>query len=241
MNSLGYEIVSHHAADSLPGSEDPPYAENLEAGALNIESKLLRVQAGEPFEWPNMIALNETVVQLIGDAKRIVELGGGTGMFAYAAAANPGVHVTCSEFNEATIAWARENRHRSNIRYVNGPVTSADGPFDLLVTIEVIEHIADFRGFLETCAGLAPRAILSTPNKNRSGGAVPNGPPRYRSHVREWTAGELYWVLRAFYRRVRLRSMLDPFQSGSVPIRVTSRMTPLIALCEEPFVGARTP
>ncbi len=112
-------------------------------------------------------------------------------------------------------------------------MTKNDGPFDLLVAIEVVEHIADYGGFLRTCASLAPRALITTPNKLRSDQTATAGPPPYYQHVREWTAGEFYWVLRLFYRRVKLFAMPDSNVPGAVPITVVDHMTPIIAECEQ--------
>lgn len=213
----------------------PPYQERLETGAVNFEEKRKRLAQGGWMEWPNMVALNWAVATLVGPARRIVELGGGTGCFAYEAAAEPTRHIVCAELDGDALAWARQHRARPNIEYVQRLVTPADGPFDLVVAVEVIEHLADYAGFLRLCADLAPRALLSTPNRARDPGSDTPGPPAYHQHVREWTAGEFYWVLRAFYRRVNLYALADPCVPSVVPIQVTDRRTPLIAECHDPL------
>ncbi len=233
LGRAGYQIRRIESEpDTMPGCA---YQENPEAGPMNMPDKLARQARGEPFEWPDILALNRTVASMTGGARRIVELGSGTGAFAWAAAENPDVHVTASEFDAAAHAWAAAHRSRANIRYVNGPVSAADGPFDLLVTIEVVEHVADYAGFLASCCGLADKAIVTTPNKLRSATTATAGPPPYYQHVREWSAGEFYWVLRAFYRHVELFGMPDPNTTGAVPVRVTSTLSPLIAVCEQPW------
>lgn len=238
LESLGYELRRKHSHTAIPAGTpfSAPYQENPETGARNLRIKLERAANGGPFEWPNVVALNHTVVQLIGGAKRIVELGGGTGCFAYAAASAPDVTVVCSEFDQEASTWARENRGHPNIRYVSGPVSPEMGPFDLLVSIEVIEHIADYRGFLAACARLADRAIITTPNKYRTRKTASAMPPAYEHHVREWTAGEFYWVLKLFYKQVTLFAMPDPYTPGCVPITITDSKTPLIAVCEWPIL-----
>jgi 2-polyprenyl-3-methyl-5-hydroxy-6-metoxy-1,4-benzoquinol methylase len=130
---------------------------------------------------------------MVGPARRIVELGGGTGCFAYEVSVDPKRFVLCSDFDNEAIRWARKNRSRENIKYLDRPVTPDDGPFDLLVAIDVIEHLQDYRSFLETCVSLAPRAIITTPNKSRDQQSATASPPSYYQHVREWTAGEFYW------------------------------------------------
>lgn len=215
----------------------PPYLENEEYGPGNLSIKKARVEQGGPFEWPDILALNRTVLQMVGDAKRIVELGGGTGFLAYEIASNPEVFVVSSEFDKAASDWASLHRSRPNIKYVSRPLEPEEGPFDLLISVEVIEHIRYYGSFLRDCSRLAPRAIFTTPNKYNSRWTPgrQTGPPAYECHVREFTAGEVYWVLRSFYEKVRLYGMPDPFMTGCVPVSVVSKMTPIIALCEGPL------
>jgi len=238
---LGYDIRyvgREHLSEGARTQSDlqsVSYQENPEVGPVNYAEKEARVKAGGPFEWPNMVALNRAVVTLIGPARRIVELGGGTGCFAYEAAAAPERFVVCSELDQDAIRWAQENRNLPNIQYVNRLVTADEGLFDLVVAIDVIEHIQDYRSFLETCVALAPHAIITTPNKNRDPQAAIASPPAYYQHVREWTAGEFYWVLRAFYQSVKLYSMPNVCIPQVVPIRITDTLTPLIAICGRPY------
>lgn len=227
------EVVEDHYVNRL--TPEAPYVENPEVGPVNMAAKQARVAEGGPFEWPNMVALNWAVATLVGSARRIVELGGGTGCFAYEGAADPKRFILCSDSDKAAIRWAAENRSRPNIRYVERLVTANDGTFDLVVVIDVIEHIRDYRALLETCARLAPQAIITTPNKNRDPKSAIANPPMYYQHVREWTAGEFYWVLRAFYRSVQLYAMPNVHIPQVMPIRVTDTLTPLIAVCDGPY------
>ena len=74
-----------------------------------------------------------------------------------------------------------------------------------------------------------------TPNRARSAQAHHAGPPAYEQHVREWTAGELYWVLRCFYRDVRLLAMPDPFVPWLEPADVDTTRAQLVADCRDPL------
>jgi spore maturation protein CgeB len=220
--------------DQCESEIDTSYQENPEVGAVNWNEKDARVASGGFFEWPNMVALNWVVATMVGSAKRIVELGGGTGCFAYEVSADSKRFILCSDLDTSAINWARENRNRSNIQYVNRLVTPNDGLFDLVVAIDVIEHIKDYCSFLKSCIELAPQAIITTPNKNRDLEAAEASPPKYYQHVREWTAGEFYWVLNSFYRSVELFAMPDVYIPEIVPIKITDPTTPLIAICNHP-------
>ena len=210
------------------------YVQNSEVGAINWDKKRERINEGGHFEWPNMVALNWAVATLVGPARRIVELGGGTGCFAYEAAADTKRIIVCSELDKDAIDWARKNRNRSNIQYVNDFISVKDGFFDLVVAVDVIEHIENYRQFIKTCASLAPRAIITTPNKNRDSQSAAASPPIYKQHVREWTAGEFYWIMKTFYKSVKLYAMPNVFIPKIMPIQITDSMTPLIAVCEHP-------
>jgi spore maturation protein CgeB len=242
LQKAGIEIRrTTNATSSIQGESSirvnpaEPYLENQQSGPGSMEAKKGRVSSGGFFEWPNMVALNWAVATLVGSKKRIIELGGGTGCFAYEAAADPNRVVVCSELDTEASDWAQANRNRANILYINRSPRTEDGPFDLVVSIEVIEHISDYLSFLKTCIELAPCAIITTPNKNRDQQAASVSPPVYEKHVREWTAGEFYWVLRTFYEQVKLFAMPNVYIPEVVPIRVDESMTPLIAICENPY------
>lgn len=232
LRKYGYEIRSLPSNTAIVAS---PYMENPELGVANLDIKEARVATGGPFEWPDIVALNHAVASMVTTERRIVEIGGGTGCFAFEVAQNPDIHVICSELDSGASNWARTHRSRPNIKYIDQPVLPADGPFDLLVSIEVIEHVSDFRAFLSLCSSLAPKAIITTPNKNRSASTSVAMPPEYPYHVREWTSGEFYWVLRVFYKSVLLYAVPDAHTKEIVQISVNSNLTPLIAVCEDPY------
>lgn len=229
------------AAAAIQAESEPeataPYRENPEAGGINFEEKVKRHAVGGHFEWPNMVALNWACARLVGPAKKILDFGGGTGCFAFEASAVSQRKITCIDMDGDAIAWAQAHRSRDNIRYLTGYLPEDAGSFDLVVAIDVIEHIHDYPAFLQTCCRLAPRAILTTPNKRREYAADHAGPPSYYQHVREWTAGEFYWVLRTFYTDVQLYAMPDIYVPDFCPVDVQSTMTPLIAVCSGPLPG----
>lgn len=225
----GYDSRLHGRESSTP------YVERPEFGSRNLAIKLERAAAGGPFEWPDITALNKTVAELARPYKRIVELGGGTGLFAVTRGSMGDCEIVCSEMDAEASDWASTNRNLPNITYTTEFRPERLGHFDAVVSIEVIEHIADFRDFLTTCTRLAPTAIITTPNKSRTYKDLTTEPPAYEQHVREWTAGEFYWVLRCFYRHVELHAMPNPRSIGSVKISILASMSPLIALCSDPY------
>lgn len=239
----GYKLIKVEHPDQFPSLRDriereidECYEERPEVGPVNLKVKLERASRGGPFENPGIVKLNKAVANLAFQtgAKRIVELGGGTGCFASEIAKADCVQITCSEFDMEAHQWAVANRPAPNVTYISNAVSASDGPFDLLVSIEVVEHIFDFSAFLSTCAGLAPAAIITTPNKNRSVDRAFAAPPLYHQHVREWSAGEFYWVLRNYFDRVMLYTLTPGDSLDLVRIKLTDPFSPLIAYCTEP-------
>jgi 2-polyprenyl-3-methyl-5-hydroxy-6-metoxy-1,4-benzoquinol methylase len=196
---------------------DGPYRERPETGPLNLAVKLERQRAGGPFEPPTIALVNRAAVTLL-DARhqRILEIGSGTGLFASLAAADPARTIVASEFDAPAREWAATHRARPNIDFcVRRLEDCAPGEFDVIVAIEVIEHIYDFGGLLRACGRVADDLMISTPNRQRSPFTSVDRTPAYSEHVREWNAGEFLWVLRAFYKQVdlftvpRLREQAD--------------------------------
>jgi len=215
-------------------SEVIGYQENPEVGPENFSEKIAREKKGEPFEWPNMVALNNAVARFIGEAKRIVNIGAGTGTFEWFVSVDKSLQLVASEFDEECIRWCKENRQRENICYCSYDIQELKkrfGRFDLSMAVDVIEHIGDYGIFLRDFSQLADRAIITTPNKARSVEALKVSPPAYYQHVREWTAGEFYWILKIFYSRVELYSMPDVYLPDVIKIGLLSPLTPLIAVC----------
>ena len=217
----GVDFESYRENPAMPG---------VNRAAARLEEKGF-------LDWPDMLALNWAVTALIGDARRIVEIGSGTGPFAEYAARDRTRSIDCFERDAFARAKASELRAFPNVRYLDGDASSARGPYDLLVSVEVIEHVADLRDYLERCARLAPRAIYTTPNRERKHGPGHWGPPVYPPHVREFTPGELYWTLRILYRSVRLFHLPDPHVPWLAPMTIATSGTPIVAECRDPLVA----
>jgi len=236
LNHLGYEIARQRTEKNdvnIPKS--PPYIEREEYGASNLQTKLENVKVGRPFEYPDIVNLNHAVALFIEEEINIVELGSGTGKFAIKASEDKRRRIIASEFDEATYAWCMGHVQRENISFINGAVPKHLAPFDVVVSIEVVEHLSDYSGFLRECASLAPRALLTTPNRKRERKHYHPGPPVYFKHVREWTAGEFYWVLRCFWTDVRLYGLTSQSEPSYIPVDIDTCLSPLIADCRNPM------
>ena len=224
------------------------YRERPEYGPSNLQMKLDRLAAGGPFEPYDVTLVNRGAAQLLGEARSVLEVGAGTGMFATMAAEGGTRRVVASEFDHVTRAWTMENRPASNIEYCDRALdTFGQDEFDVVVALEVIEHIDAYGPFLRDLTRVAPRAILTTPNKFRTALDSVADTPAFDQHVREWSAGEFLWVLRAFYAEVELYTVPNmprqiaalqrdsTYQPTMQPCGVHSRQWCLIANCRRPL------
>ena len=211
------------------------YIENSEMKGINMAKE--RLSSGGPFEWPNMLALNWAVTSLIRKAKKIVEIGSGTGPFAHFASVDPTRTIHCFEMDDFARGSAEKSRSHPNVKYFKDIEGNLDKPYELLVSIDVIEHVGEVRDFLAFCSKLSQRAIFTTPNREIIAGEANMGPPEYAPHVRELTAGEFYWMLKQYYREVFLYHMPDVYVPWLEPMTITTKGTPLIAECIEPFIS----
>lgn len=131
---------------------------------------------------------------------------------------------------EESIQWCKRvfTRHKNNIYYTpqvsfnvvdikNEPRTIQ--PFDIVVCIEVIEHIDDYISVLNFIKRLCKKhkktgeyleppnatiCYISSPNRNYQ--TMGKEYPRNKRHVREWTPDELYAVLTKHFKYVVLRN-----------------------------------
>ena len=138
--------------------------------------------------------------------RRVLDAGCGTG-YGTAELAVDASMVTGLDLDPAAIAFARQTYCLGNVRWLAGSCVSLPfGPaaFDMVVSFEVIEHLADQTGFLRECARVLTREgllIVSTPNKlyyRESRGEAGDNP----YHVRELDAAEFAAALREVFPEV---------------------------------------
>src|SRR4051794_28340779 len=102
------------------------------------------------------------------EGKTALDVGCGAGLLAEPLA-RLGAKVTGVDASPEVIAVAREHAERQglSIDYYAGDVQDLEGQFDLVTSLEVIEHVADPAAFIGALAKrVAPGGlfILSTPN-----------------------------------------------------------------------------
>lgn len=103
--------------------------------------------------------------------------------------------------------------------------------FDIVLAIEVIEHIYDYKTFLKKLTQFDTKNtnnpteyFISTPNRNNK--HIQQDKPFNPWHVREYTAQEFHAVLSEFFKDIEF------FSAAGEPAPIDTNHTPLIAKCK---------
>jgi ubiquinone/menaquinone biosynthesis C-methylase UbiE len=140
--------------------------------------------------------------------KRVLDAGCGTG-YGSAELAQSAAAVTGLDIAAEAIEYARANYPLPGLRFLESSCTAVPFPaesFDLVVAFEVIEHLANYRAFIDEAARVLTRDglfIVSSPNKRYYGKTrTETGPNPYHEH--EFEADEFVRELERVFPNVRL-------------------------------------
>ena len=209
------------------------YIGNQEYGLLDLDARLEQ----EEFEWQDMIATNIAIGEIfLKNVKTVVNIGCGVGTFEHHNAPKfTQIHFVASEFSATSLEWAKSNRNMPNVDYCSLPmddILQKYGKFDIAVSIDVIEHISNYKAFLDDFVKLASKAVITTPNRDRCYKKIYLERPPSGKHVLEFNAGEFYFILKMYYKKVTLFSHKDPYDTELIRVGIYSCRDKLIALCE---------
>jgi ubiquinone/menaquinone biosynthesis C-methylase UbiE len=140
--------------------------------------------------------------------KRVLDAGCGTG-YGSAELAQTAAEVTGLDIAADAIEYAAANYPIPGLRFVESSSMAVPFPaetFELVVAFEVIEHLAEYRGFLDECARILTRdglLIVSSPNKRYYARTrAETGPNPFHEH--EFEAEEFVRELERVFSNVRL-------------------------------------
>lgn len=89
--------------------------------------------------------------------------------------------------------------------------------YDMVICADVIEHVEDPVGLLESIKSARPKiAVISTPERTLIPGADPLGPPRNIHHRLEWTRDEFAQLLADHFSVIE--HYTDPEQYAQVAV-----------------------
>jgi ubiquinone/menaquinone biosynthesis C-methylase UbiE len=141
-------------------------------------------------------------------SKRVLDAGCGTG-YGSAELAQSATEVTGLDIAADAIEYASANYPIAGLRFIKSSCTAVPFPadsFDVIVAFEVIEHLTEYRAFLDECARvLSPEGVLivSSPNKRYyTETRAQTGPNPFHEH--EFEAEEFVRELQRVFANVRL-------------------------------------
>lgn len=125
----------------------------------------------------------------VDECRSIVEIGCGAGHFSHFL--HPKANYIGLEFNEEAIIKAGSKGVDVRKQTIQEFAMEADHSIDAVVSFQVLEHVSDPRGFLNSCSDIlnvGGKLILSVPNEESFLADVTNGclnlPPH---HVTRWS------------------------------------------------------
>lgn len=153
-----------------------------------------------PGKVPVQVAAYELVRdKYLRDGDRVLDVGFGVGYGMEIMADKAGsltgidVDIRAIKHGASLIGGAIES-----VQWYDGKVIPYDdNRFDVVTCVDVLEHVRWYEALLREMVRVARRMVfVSTPNW-RPEHAKPDGTPRNRWHLREWTYDELDAIMRA--------------------------------------------
>ena len=114
--------------------------------------------------------------------------------------------VLGADIDASTVAHCRKTYSRKNLEFIKIPAGKRIGDFlnkfDLIVSLETIEHLRNYSEFLENLKSylaIGGKLILSTPNNFQK-----ISPPENEFHIREFDILEMHGILKKIFPGYRI-------------------------------------
>lgn len=111
--------------------------------------------------------MKEILKEILWKNKLVLDVGCGTGLFAYMVAKKGAKKVVGIDYSNEAIKIARESHRHQNLQYSNIDVKSIKEKYDVIVSIGTLEHMDDPLKILKIMKShLAPngKIIITSPN-----------------------------------------------------------------------------
>ncbi len=168
------------------------------------------------------IALNNYITE--GDS--VLDVGSGLGYGLNLLSIKSG-SVAGVDIDEKAIAytkshyWGRNPKLKELKVYDGYHLPYKDKSFDVITTIDVLEHVEDYDAYIDELLRVARKAVIvSTPNR-REEHTNPDGTPKNHWHLREWSRAELDEILRRHDVGIEWHHVNGPWEG---PFTVTKEL-----------------
>lgn len=223
---------------------DIPYTENEERKDFNdFDLVYNRWKKRKQLKDRSQMKMYHAIANCYAVGKSVIDVGCGMGigtnLLGHEALGAWGVDINQDNVDIASALFdSRKTKfHQMDI---TAPMERPFATFDLIVCIEVIEHVKDYEAVF---AGLkkfydpARRSVFFISSPNRNSDRLGKEKPNNVHHVREWTAGEFYEILTKQFRTVVMysASRLDNFSFDETCDGNTNE-SPILAKCEDPIL-----
>lgn len=180
------------------------------------------------------------MAQALAPGRRALDLGCGTGYGTAMLVEADAAHVTAVDIAEQAVEATRRRAAGATVTRADiHKLPFDDASFDLVVCLEVIEHVDGQEAALDEIRRvMAPESVVLISSPNR--GVYPPGNPH---HVHELSSAELRAALAKRFRHVALRQQSAHLAtriggSDAGPISGSSEVLQVPASGEEPYVVA---
>lgn len=156
--------------------------------------------------------------------KAVLDVACGSGYGAVILKSGGARAVTGMDVSDEAVSFARAHHSTDGIEFLVGDAEriSQDGPFEVIVSFETIEHIRHPETFLaESTRVLAPDGLLIVSTPVRLRGTLEERPANPH-HLREWSVPEFRALLGEHYRHIDIQGQYT-FRKGVIPYSRTAK------------------
>lgn len=157
-----YQLVSCRV-DTLPPDEALRFLFRLDATFYSLQGQQAIEYGGGIHTKHRHMRYHDFFVHRIRSGERVLDIGCGNGAVAYDVAEKSRAYVVGIDLNAANITLARQHHAHSHVEYRIGNALQQlpDGPFDVIILSNVLEHLPDRPAFLRRIQETAqPQRLL---------------------------------------------------------------------------------
>ena len=155
--------VAIHRARMLPPADGLRFLFGLDAALYSVQGELAIAYDRGIHTKHRHMRYHDFFVGRIHAGERVLDIGCGTGAVAYDVAGKAGAYVVGIDLSADNIALARERYAHPRVEYRVGDALQElpDGPFDVVILSNVLEHLPERPEFLRCVQQVArPSRIL---------------------------------------------------------------------------------